>query len=207
MSILWIPRMTEPATSTATMDFGKQVQDVLDYSALAEEHAQYADECALFEACVACGIRPFRTSAVERYKKRKAWRARFFSRGIKILLALYATAAGLSIWITAATADPGIGFFVIISGGCFVFVFSGLMLDSREAKWFRKHLSSFEKPIPHKVLNVALSLKKQNPNIDFVVHELEVEQRPLDPFLSARLGNAELYIARWDEPSFKAEHE
>ena len=146
-------------------DLADKAANMLGYTALRRQHLTIGDEYRLFEACAACGIRPFTTESVRRYMAAKQ---RYEGRKI---------------------------------GGVY-----GRRLSESQDVWKRQSLEHFNKPIPYDVLNMAVMLKEREPAATFMVYNLGEIQIP-DPFLSACLRDAELFIAVWDEDKFEAKYE
>lgn len=168
-------------------DVAKRAQDVLGYRGalndeerrvhkLTEPQRRYADETKLFEACVACGIRPFQAAAVEEYKQVALAEAR----------------------ASDPMASPEAFRRAMIS-----------MSRYAEYRWERSSLGGaeqFDGIVPEGVLAVALDLKEKLPEVTFEVDALR-RNVIVDPFLIARYGLAEFYVAVWDEPGFDAKFE
>ena len=82
------------------------------------------------------------------------------------------------------------------------------LLGSRESlwrlsyppHWGTQEIQDYKEPIPEFVLDMAVRIKKELPTIQFTVEFME--ESP-DPFLIAKLGNEEHYIAVWEEPKFE----
>lgn len=73
----------------------------------------------------------------------------------------------------------------------------------REFSWKDRDLTGYSRPVPEFALSYALAIKEANSHVSFQVLELTKEERVADPFLVARYGDAEAYIAVWDEPKFE----
>ena len=68
--------------------------------------------------------------------------------------------------------------------------------------WSRTAISKYDKPIPEFVLNKAVQLKENLPNVEIYVDELQSTVIS-DPFLYVFFGNEGYYIEVWDEPKFE----
>lgn len=188
-----LPRMTEAPVAPAVHAIAYDAASLLGYHALQADGQKERDEARLFEACVACGIRPFLTSAVEAYKqtkhrKKEADAKAAFMRGYlgdRDCFNAKKLAEAESKWLSELHS----------------------FYDGRNRFAWRQHgLKGYHRPVPVGVVEMAVRLKRQQPNVDFRVHELE-ENRRIDPFLSVTLGQAEFYIAVWDEPGFEAKYD
>lgn len=69
-------------------------------------------------------------------------------------------------------------------------------------KWERVQISDYRKPIPIHVLNKAVQIKEQLPQVEIFIEELT---RVPDPFLVVKFGREEFYVEVWDEPKFEQE--
>ncbi len=66
--------------------------------------------------------------------------------------------------------------------------------------WHETEIEKYKKAIPDFVLNKAIQIKKQVPDCQIFIEELEYN---LDPFLVVRIGYQETYYVEvWDEPGF-----
>lgn len=184
-----LQRMTEAPSAPERHELADDAAALLGYSALGEHGQKERDEALLFEACVACGIRPFREDAVRKYMAEKARAAdkaaapeRFVADWTDVLPRNAYQREMLEMKVRMA------------------------MGAATRHEWATVPLKGYNRPLPTGALAMAISLKKHLPEVDFDVHEL-VEQRQIDPFLSAKLGKARLYIAVWDEPGFDVKFE
>lgn len=66
--------------------------------------------------------------------------------------------------------------------------------------WVRTGLKSYEQEIPEFVLNKAVQIKKELPDVNLYVEHLV--HKP-DPFLVAVLDGEEFYVEVWEEPGFE----
>ncbi len=71
------------------------------------------------------------------------------------------------------------------------------------AQWHTQALTDYEKAIPEFVLDKAVRIKEQLPEVTFRVQYLS--EPKADPFLIAILGKEVYYIEAWDEPRFERE--
>jgi hypothetical protein len=73
------------------------------------------------------------------------------------------------------------------------------------ASWAKTELKSYNRPVPEYVLDKAVRLKEQLPEVQFHVQHLSNPKA--DPFLVASVGssygNEIYYIEAWDEPRFE----
>lgn len=67
--------------------------------------------------------------------------------------------------------------------------------------WEAYNLVGYEKPVPEFVLNKALEIKEEVPDVEFMIEELTIHP---DPFLVAVLGKERYHVEVWDEPKFEA---
>lgn len=68
--------------------------------------------------------------------------------------------------------------------------------------WNRTEISHYHKPVPEHVINKAVQLKRELPNVNLFIEELG-DRRVKDPFMVARLGKEQFYIEVWEEPKFE----
>lgn len=198
-------RMTERPMALEQHTLSERVAKELGYMELAKEDGAARDECVLFDACVAAGVRPFQTASVEAYKEKQRTSLRQrVGVGVLIAAAVVAVAgAALAVGLEAAWPLSGfaVGFFLMVVGG-------PILLGGAPARrWVPHRLDGFASPVPAGVLDMALRVREKCIEARFVVHSLVEEERVADPFLAVNYGNAELYIAVWDEPKFDAKYE
>lgn len=72
-----------------------------------------------------------------------------------------------------------------------------------EGKWQIVPLKGYNLPIPEYVLAKALDIKEALPTAEFLVDELVVGEKYVDPFLIVKDGIEHYYIEVWDEPEFE----
>ena len=199
-------RMTERPMAAEQNALSKRVAKELGYMQLANLEGVTRDECVLFDACVAAGVRPFQTASVEAYKEARANNLPRRRAGSAFLIAAIITVvAGFVLALALATPWPllgcVVGFFLGFVGGPI------LLGGAPSRRWVSNGLDGFAGPVPAGVLDMALSVREQCPEARFVVHSLVEDKQTFDPFLSVRYGSAGLYIAVWDEPRFDARYE
>jgi hypothetical protein len=68
--------------------------------------------------------------------------------------------------------------------------------------WGWKGIARYQKPIPEFVLCKAVMLKREVPQVELFVEEVEKIQLK-DPFLVAVLGQERYYVEVWNEPKFE----
>lgn len=68
------------------------------------------------------------------------------------------------------------------------------------ASWNDTKIERYREPIPEFVLNKAVQLKRECPEVTFTVEHLD--ENP-DPFLIAKLKDEKFYIEVWEEPRFE----
>lgn len=76
----------------------------------------------------------------------------------------------------------------------------GYGTEDEDVYWEKQNIRHYQKPIPEFVLMKAVELKKEVPNVEFIVEEVAVVK---DPFLYAQLGQETYYIEVWNEPRFE----
>lgn len=69
------------------------------------------------------------------------------------------------------------------------------------AQWYTQALTDYDKAIPEFVIDKAVRIKEQLPEVTFRVQYLS--EPKADPFLIAMLGKEVYYIEAWDEPRFE----
>jgi hypothetical protein len=70
------------------------------------------------------------------------------------------------------------------------------------ASWQKSDLADYQMPVPEFVLDKAIKIKEQLPEVKFNIHHLNDPKA--DPFLVAYLGNEVYFVDAWDEPRFEA---
>lgn len=86
-------------------------------------------------------------------------------------------------------------------------VYDQLKKDGKDAdnfsiRWKSIAIANYNHPIPEFVLNKAIQIKEENPEVDLKIEELSVKEVP-DPFLVAKLDEEEYYVDCWDEKKFE----
>ena len=66
--------------------------------------------------------------------------------------------------------------------------------------WAQTLVEEYEKEIPEHVLNKAIQVKREVPEVEILVDEFTVVP---DPFLVVRHGSESYFIEVWDEPKFE----
>lgn len=70
------------------------------------------------------------------------------------------------------------------------------------ASWDKTLLSDYTMPVPEFVLDKAVKIKEQLPNVQFYIQHMSDPKA--DPFLIAVLDREMYYVEAWDEPQFEA---
>ena len=70
------------------------------------------------------------------------------------------------------------------------------------AQWHQTDLRSYDKAIPEFVIDKAVRIKEQLPEVEFRIQY--ISEPKADPFLIAILGKEIYYIEAWDEPRFES---
>jgi hypothetical protein len=189
MDVTTLPRMTDIGEATPAHRLAADAAELLGYEALDAVGRKERDEALLFEACVACAIRPFRADGVLAYMREKRHEANdYAARAVAPSVTVRPRNAAQRALIATINADRA------------------RQLRRLRHAWMRVPLAGYAREIPVGVVAMALALKRHLPPVEFFVDEL-VEQRQIDPFLVARLGSATFHIAVWNEPGFDVAYE
>ena len=198
-------RMTERPIALEHCALSEKAAKVLGYQKLAMEESATRDELVLFDACVAAGVRPFQTAAVDAYKRKHLTSLRQKVGRAILIAASVAVVASFALAMVLSQVWPLFGlpaaFFLFFVGGPI------LLAGAPVRSWREQSFSEVSDPVPAGVLDIALRLREKCPGSGFVVHSLQEERRTFDPFLSVKYGRASFYIAVWDEPEFNAKYE
>ena len=173
---------------------------------------ELSDKAKLLGVLHKIGVAPFVASSVDAYKKRirdsfnlkamlKSWHivVACLDMLLAALSALVAVFGWIWSWQISAIA---LGVFVCT---CAIFWLMATYTTPRfeKGRWQLHTLRSYSAEVPATVLELAGCLHAENPDIQFLVDEFATHE-VLDPFLIAKLGSVEYYIAVWDEPKFDA---
>lgn len=153
-------------------------------------------------------IEPLNRRHVETYKRSKAYRGmsnitRIFLIGVFVLLATSITMILRHV--------PGYWWGIYGGVAAVSFIVFGVNVDTMKSKrrvsnWAQVPLSRYSGFVPMHVLNKAIQIKSELPQVQFNVDVLETnwEEKYPDPFLIATHGNELFYIEVWDEIEFEA---
>lgn len=170
---------------------------------------QPESERALRKAMVDLGIRPFRPSTVEWYKRRKIG---LFPAPFLFVAAVFLCVFGVIVFgiVIAGMKEDGIsGWWLLLPSATLALgIWAGitdLQQGSYSRLWASDSLPEYRQPVPEFVLQSALDIKARCPQAEFFVEQLLVESRPRDPFLVVYVPESvtRYYIEVWNEPSFK----
>lgn len=172
----------------------------------------------LLQKLIALEIAPFRTLAVEQYKKSKE-KVGIYSGTRDWLIWLLSSVSVLGGGIYGANhLDGGFKFGLCVLGiiiGAASSIISlafgipemkgtGIRTVSR---WDRVALSHYDGAIPDHVLQKAIEIKKAIPNayfeIDYLESTREIVERDPDPFLRVCDSSHWYYVEQWDEKDFE----
>ena len=206
------------------MAIAKIVADELGYDVLSKWCEKEKNQYLLYQACARAGIRPFTADSVEKYKAEMVrstlaalnGKTSHYLFGIAVV-AVLCTAVflgwrefDLSFWYPLV-ATIVTGFSVITLFAMWIHATAYEIVT--DCSWSKSALERSKIKIPVDVLRKALLLKKQlSPEIPlFRIDSLVVEKRQriidYDPFLLVCLGDAEAYMAVWNEPKFNGDYE
>lgn len=155
---------------------------------------------------------PFVPKAVERYKKRKQGQAIPLKDKFFDVLVYLVIVAGISFVISGVVAlATGWEFLVWIVVPSLVTAIASFLIIGKfspevtEVVWKGIPIAEYTRPIPDFVLETAIGLKMQFPELEFVIEELEVSEQTLpDPFLRVNLPDGtHYYLEVWNEPGFR----
>jgi hypothetical protein len=189
MDATTLPRMDAIGEATPAHRLAADAAELLGYEALDAVGRKERDEAHLFEACVACAIRPFRADGVLAYMREKRREANAY--------------AALVVAPSVAVRPRNAAQRALIAE---INLHRAIERARARHSWMRVPLAGYAREVPTGVVAMALALKRHLPPVEFFVDEL-VESRQIDPFLVARLGCATFHIAVWNEPGFDVAYE
>lgn len=194
--------------SVGDPDLPKRAATLLGYELLqAKERA-----IALRQALVELKVMPFTAKSVKTYKEAVS---RETNRSVSVLKHeflfglsclyyygfLLAVGPALLGWIVAWQVTA-VG--AVAALACYL---GGKHLDGVEVRlfgrWRMNPLKGYPTAVPQFVLKQAIAIEERCPGTTFLVDEFVRGDSVLDPFLVARAGEEEYYIAVWDEPRFE----
>lgn len=154
------------------------------------------------------GIDPLSEKRVESYKSWQTMKADKIVWRTLLLLSIVASVQGIIYscmghwpWQSTDKFDWFLPIFLgIISGFVGALVSFG---PGDYSEWESTPLKGYSRPIPEFALSYALAISRIEPKVGFNVLELVKKARVADPFLVAKYGDAEVYVAVWDEPAFE----
>ena len=129
-------------------------------------------------------------------------------------IAVNATTGG---WVADMLIGAVLGFGVVC---CFLVAFwllaKTVLSVFHERVWENTEIKLYKEPIPHDVLNLAITIKERLPEAQLVINALVKQRLPYainvpriplpDPFLGIQLGDETFYVRVWDELKFKPTH-
>lgn len=183
--------------------FGKEVEAVLGYRGVRTHMQKISEHVKLLTTLAEHAIPWYDLKDVARYKAIKG------RRDLVLLVQVTVGAAVLSaLLLYGQSYFPGpLGASLLAAGVCVgvaaVLTLAVLLFgDAPAYRWRRASIYDTRQPIPLDVLKLALRVKQLIPAAGLHVESLVKQERVMDPFLVVTLGEAEAYIAVWDEPTF-----
>jgi|GEM_PF-2861646 len=185
------------------------------------ERGRLVAKSALTNALRIMGLKPFTPLSVERYKaaelrrhqgKLAMIREKTNSIGsLSLFMGLFSMVAFILVSLLSAGQMwvRAFGYTLVSSAITF---FLGLLVyaiigdDSKiKAKWQRRSLKDYDRPVPEFALATAMELHQRVPGATFLIDELVIDMQPKDPFLVVVLAGVEYYVEVWAEPGYKQE--
>jgi hypothetical protein len=153
-------------------------------------------EQRLTESLLAVGIHPLNAASVRTYKAQtyaKRWlKATFLQLGVLALL-------GIPSYTSLLKYDS---MCIVVA----FFASLGIWLTIQPANWSwqEEQLHGYDRPIPQAVLSVALRAFDVAPRGRLHVHEFRERSHVADPFLVLHIDDVRIFLAAWEEPSFRS---
>lgn len=226
--------------SEAIVDFRKLMDDaskLLQYSASAwcEDRAKVLRSNKIRRALANLSDPPFTRQSVTRYKREKMrraipWREKLSYRawvaaGIAWLMAIIAVGLAFTTGLVgnAFSLSFGAGGIGMFAFAIFLAVLSfvafpkawgdNLVFVKTVPVWTETNMCTYHRAIPEFALQTAVDLKKEFPEAEFVIEEMQITQQrvvvmTLDPFLRIDLPDGTFhYLEVWNEPGFRGSRE
>jgi hypothetical protein len=209
---------------SSTAQLGQEAIKVLGYQVYEREHGQRFqqehDQKILNSALLKAGIkRVFTPESVQRYKHRAEYVLRLiaFKQSDMLPRSFGAQVAHCLFNIAAALFSVGLVTWSVIQhaldrwswwnvpGAVMVLamlVMAFVPFPDKQWRWRLESLARYTFTVPERALLLAIALKKIDQRVELYVDFREDDRPGCEPFLVARVGRAETYIAVWDEKGY-----
>src|SRR5688572_5801689 len=193
-----LERMTPAEFHDQDPELLEAAKQVLGYSLLAEIDRRMKLRAVLD----ALGVSPFTDESVELYKQavltetnKRIGKGRLLTALSAIGVFVAVTCFGPAILGWFVSWKVGLASVIGLIAGCVMIGATNGVTITEEAAWNATPLVGYRSPVPKPILQMAVRLKRQLPQVELTVHELVQRERVLDPFLAARLGETTYFVA------------